>query len=162
MVERGFIVVSRGNGFQFKLYRFISRKLKRRLKTTLSVTVICFSFRSDKMYGPASHSRSNPGPKLEFGFFAEIAQNAGNKVFKRYATPKDFSTVERTTAKERFERLNQTALVFCRQISLNTLGPGPGFGELDSPFSFLLKIQERAIGIGEASHLREVRKLDIA
>src|SRR6185437_4569455 len=162
MVERGFIVVSRGNGLQFELYRFVSRKLKRRLKTALSVTVISFFFRSNKRNGPANHSRSNPGPKLEFGFFAEVAQNAGDKVFTRQATPKDFSTVERTTAKEKFERLNETALFFCRHISLNTIGPGPGFGELDSPFSFLLKIQERAIGIGEASHLRELHKLDIA
>jgi hypothetical protein len=114
------------------------------------------------MYRPANHGRSNRGRKLVFSFFAEVAQNTGDKVFNRYATPKDFSTVERTAGKERLERLNQPALGFCRQISLNTLRPGPGFSDLDSPFSFLLKVQERAIGIGEAAHLREVRKFDIA
>src|SRR5215831_2020561 len=105
--------------------------MKRRLKTGLSIPVISFSFRSNKMYGTSDHGKSNPDSKLEFSFFAEIAQNAGNKIFKRNAPPKYFS-------------------------------PVPGLSDLGSSFSFLLKVQERAIGIGEAARLREVRKLYIA
>src|SRR5579864_2950696 len=124
--------------------------------------VISFFFRTDKMYGPANHSRSNRGPKLEFSFFTEIAQDAGDKVLKRNATPEDFSPLERTAAEERLERLDQPALGFCRQISFNTLRPGPGLGNLDSSLPLLLKVQQRAIGIGQAAHLREVRKLYFA
>jgi hypothetical protein len=70
--------------------------------------------------------------------------------------------MERTAAEERLERLNQPTLGFSRQISLNPLWPGPGFSDLDSLLSFLLKVKERAISVGQAAHLREVRKLDIA
>src|SRR5579871_2063949 len=162
MLERGFIIVSGGNRLQLELYRFVSRELKCRLETGLGVDVISFFFRPDKMYGPTNHSGSNRGSKLEFSFFAQVPQNAGDKIFKRNATPKDFSSLERTAAEERLERLNQTALGFCRQISLNTFRPCPGFSDLDSSFPFLLKVQERAIGIGQAAHLREVRKLYFA
>src|SRR5579859_5179705 len=92
MLERGFIKMGGGNRLQLELYRFVSGEMKCRLETGLGVDVISFFFRPDKMYGPANHSGSNRGSKLEFSFFAQVPQNAGDKIFKRNATPKDFSS----------------------------------------------------------------------